>query len=335
MAAHDLFGNPVPPKGRQPVGPAAPAAEAAAAARAVPASVRLGTSSWSFPGWAGIVYDHEAPQAQLARQGLAAYAKHPLLRAVGIDRTFYAPISATAFAEYAVAVPDDFRFLVKAASLCTAPGLRSADGSYLPNERYLDPAFAAEHVVGPMVEGLGPKAGPLVFQFPPQGGAIARDPERFAERLGRFLDALPRGPLYAVELRDRELFGPAYFEALDAVGVRHCLCVHPRMPSVADQWALARAAREGPIVVRWMLGGNQEYEAARNRYSPFDRLVDEDPTSRGSIADLCLDHARRGLESFVIANNKAEGSAPRTVFKLAERIVRGDVPQTGVSETVD
>lgn len=302
------------------MGPAAVAHEIADLARTVPATVRLGTSSWSFPGWTGIVYDHEAPQSQLAREGLAAYAKHPLLRCVGIDRTFYAPISATAFAEYAVAVPEDFRFLVKAANLCTAPALRSADGSYVPNERYLDAAFAAEQVVGPLVEGLGPKAGPLVFQFPPQGGAVVRDPERFAERLGRFLDALPRGPLYAVELRDREMFGREYVAALDAAGARHCLCVHPRMPSVTDQWALVRDVREGPLVVRWMLGGTLEYEAARDRYAPFDRLVDEDQASRAGIADLCLDHARRGLESFVIANNKAEGSAPRTVLKLAERI---------------
>lgn len=323
MPAHDLFGNPVARKGRRPVGPAEVPPDLSDLARAVPAPVRLGTSSWSFPGWAGIVYDHEAPQALLARQGLAAYAKHPLLRAVGIDRTFYAPISATAFAEYAVAVPDDFRFLVKAANLCTAPGLRSADGGYVPNERYLDPAFASDQVVGPLVEGLGPKAGPLVFQFPPQGGAVVRGPERFAERLQRFLDALPRGPLYAVELRDRELFGPAYLAMLDTVGARHCFCIHPRMPSIADQWELAQGARPGPLIVRWMLGGDQEYEAARDRYAPFDRLVDEDPSSRGSIADFCLDHARRGLESFVIANNKAEGSAPRTVFKLAERIAKG------------
>lgn len=317
---HDLFGNPVPRKGRRPVGPAALPDEIAHLARALPAEVRLGTSSWSFPGWAGLVYDHEAPQAQLARQGLAAYAKHPLLRSVGIDRTFYAPISATAFAEYAVAVPEDFRFLVKAANLCTSPGLRSADGGYAPNDRYLDPVFATEQVVGPMVEGLGPKAGPLVFQFPPQGGAAVRDPGRFAERLGRFLDALPLGPLYAVELRDRELFGPEYLSALEAARARHCFCVHPRMPSIADQWALARGAREGPLVVRWMLGGTLDYEAARDRYAPFDRLVDEDPASRAGIAELCLDHARRGLESFVIANNKAEGSAPGTVLKLAERI---------------
>ena len=39
---------------------------------------------------------------------------HPLLRAVSLDRTFYAPIPVEAYADYAERVPDDFRFLVKA-----------------------------------------------------------------------------------------------------------------------------------------------------------------------------------------------------------------------------
>lgn len=70
--------------------------------------MRLGTSSWSFPGWAGIVYDHSVSTATLARRGLAAYARHPLLRTVGVDRTYYGPITAEDFAAYAAAVPDEF-----------------------------------------------------------------------------------------------------------------------------------------------------------------------------------------------------------------------------------
>ena len=76
-----------------------------------------------------------------------------------------------------------------------------------PNELYLDAAYATDEVIAPYVAGLGERAGPLVFQFPPQGERLRSNPERFAARLERFLGALPRGPWYAVELRDRELFG--------------------------------------------------------------------------------------------------------------------------------
>lgn len=75
--------------------------------------IRLGASTWSYPGWAGIVWD-EGPytEAVLAKNGLTAYAQHPLLRCVGIDRSFYRPLTEGQYARYAGQVPDDFRFVV-------------------------------------------------------------------------------------------------------------------------------------------------------------------------------------------------------------------------------
>ena len=256
----------------------------------------------------------------LARRGLAAYARHPLLRAVGLDRTYYAPIPAASFAEYAAVVPDDFRFLVKGAAECTSPTLRG-EGSERPNPRFLDPSWARDEVVSPFVEGLGPKAGPLVFQFPPLGVEVTREPRRFAESLARFLGALPAGPWYAVELRDAALFGEPYLEALDATGAAHCFSRHPRMPDLDVQLGLAGAERlRRPIVVRWMLNPRLAYEQARRRYEPFAALVDEDPGTRATLARLCSDHDFGIRPIVIIANNKAEGSAPLTVFELARAI---------------
>ena len=47
-------------------------AEAAAIAVRIPPNVRFGTSSWSFPGWAGLVYSRRATASELAREGLIA-----------------------------------------------------------------------------------------------------------------------------------------------------------------------------------------------------------------------------------------------------------------------
>jgi hypothetical protein len=69
-----------------------------------------------------------------------------------------------------------------------------------------------------------------------------------------------------------------------------------------------------------MLHAGLRYEAARDRYAPFDRLVDEDRPSRASIAGAVAAALEAGREAFVVVNNKAEGSAPRSVARLAERI---------------
>lgn len=322
----DLFaGTPsaLPP----PVEPAKVPAELQRLAARLPRSLHLGTSSWTFPGWAGFVYDREYRESALARYGLAAYAQHPLLTGAGIDRTFYAPLAATEFAEFADQVPEHFRFLVKAYSgLTTAPdgrrgelsgrGERSGSAASV----FLDPDHAMRTVVEPAVRGLRDRLGAILFQFSPLGPAFTRRPAAFAQALATFIGALPRSVPYAVELRDPELLGADYEAALRESGAVHCSNVHPRMPPVDRQ---VSAELPGPLVVRWMLHPAQQYEAAGERYAPFDRLVDEDPVNRSRIAARIAQALDAGREVHMIASNNAEGSAPQTLFALAAAVAEG------------
>lgn len=301
------------------VAPVAVADDVKELGRSLPEGLRLGTSSWSFPGWIGLVYAPGSKGKQLARQGLAAYAQHPLLRTVGIDRTFYAPIGEAEFADYRRSVPDGFRFLVKAWSDVTTPRLRGPGGRPgAANPRWLDVETTIDQVLTPAVLGLGPTLGPLVFQFPPQGKKVTAEPKAFAERLAGFLGALPKGPCYAIELRDRELFTPDYAAALASVGARHCHSVHPGMPTLPEQAQLVPPA--GELVVRWMLHPGSRYDEAVERYEPFDRLVDPDPVSRAHVADLVAAALALRLPVTVVVNNKAEGSSPQSVELLARAL---------------
>ena len=302
-----------------PVLPATVSEDLVALAGRLPKSLRLGTSSWSFPGWRGIVYAPSSRSQQLARHGLQAYAQHPLLRAVSVDRTFYAPLQAQDFAGYAAAVPGDFRFLVKAMAHCTSPITPShGNRTREPNPHYLDESFAIDRVIAPAVEGLGELLGTMLFQFPPQQAAITKKPEHFAERLSHFLGALPRGLNYAVELRDAALMTPAYFDALATAGAHHCYSIHPRMPSIAHQREMAPDS--GPVFARWMLQPPLNYQQAKEQFTPFANLSAEDPSRRGQLQDLCTDAIRKGADVMVTVNNKAEGSAPLSIFALAKAI---------------
>ncbi|MDA0312784.1 MAG: DUF72 domain-containing protein [Gemmatimonadetes bacterium] len=325
-----LFGDDAPSDAAAtgPVDAAPPGPHLAALAAKLSPLLRLGTSSWSFPGWEGIVYDRQASQRVLAREGLASYARHPLLRTVGLDRTYYKSITAADYLAYAKSVPKDFRFLVKADRLITSPSDPDPHGVRGTNPLFLDPAYAANEVVGPIVEGLGGKAGPILFQFSPIPPNLVSGSGPFIDRLFRFLDALPKGPLYCVELRTAAFLTEAYPEALIAAGVAHCYTVHPAMASLERQLQLMQAYQQPALVMRWMLHAGLRYEAAKERYEPFNQIVDDDSESRERIAIAVLDAliAERGV--FVIANNKAEGSAPLSIFRLAERIAARDFPDS-------
>jgi len=301
---------------------AEPSPEARDLARQLPPGVRLGTSSWHFPGWRGIVWANPVAPGDLSRQGLTAYSSHPLFRTVGVDRSFYAPLSSRQYAAYAAQVPDDFRFVVKAPSLLTSQWLPGDGGFRVGNNpQFLDAKYAVEQFVEPLREGLGAKAGPLLFQFPPLGRTLTRAPERFIAQLQEFLGRLPQGPWYAVEVRDDRIINRRFFASLKEVGVRYCVGVHPRMPAVAAQAAAMSGFGSGPLLIRWNLKSGYSYEEARTRFTPFDQLVDEDSATRDSIAQLCMATVSAGHECVIIANNKAEGSAPLTLVKMAQAIV--------------
>ncbi len=267
----------------------------------------------------------------LARHGLAAYARHPLLRTVSLDRTFYAPLSSGEFARYAAQVPAGFRFVVKAPAAITDPVVRKAGSGEAArdNPTFLDAAAAAAAFVRPALEGLGAKAGPLVLQFPPLGRRLVADVPRLTAQIAAFVAVLPRGPLYAVEIRDPELVSAAFAAALADAGAVPCLAVHARMPPVAEQAAVFRAgdAADGmPLVVRWNLHAGRGYEEAKSNYFPFDRLVEEDLPSRMALARLARHAAAAQRDVFITINNKAEGSAPRSVEALAAAICEAHRP---------
>ncbi len=332
-----------------PPAPASPRAVAAAElssewqrlGRLLPASVHLGSSSWSFPGWRGIVWRGEHTEAQLAREGLPAYSKLAVLRAVGIERSSYSPQAATEFARYAQQVPEHFRFLVKAPAVLTDAVLRGERGAPIgANPSFLDPQLAIERFVGPVLEGLGAKAGPLVFQLSSLPPELWREPaaaQATIARVGQFLAALPReragvSPVYAVELRNAELNTPRFVKVLREAGVRLVVGLHSAMPpaqrqSVAlramdsspddgDEWTL-----KGPLVVRWSLRAGLRFQQAKDRYAPFDRLIDPDIPTRGTLAHLIHVAIRSGQPSYVIASNLAEGSAPLSMIELARAVV--------------
>jgi uncharacterized protein YecE (DUF72 family) len=345
----DLFGAPPaaanlpapaplrpPERNSTPSVNAAPQDEALMAlARAVPTRARLGTSSWNYPGWAGLVWDGDYTDAQLSKEGLTAYAQHPLMRTVSLDRGFYRPLTEGQYARYAAQVPDDFRFVVKAPSHVTDALVRGEDGRGVqPNPAFLDPALATQDFVAPALAGLGHKVGALVFQLSPMPRHLLHNLPLVLQRLRKLLLSQPAlGPtapdgVLALEVRDPEWLDPFFMPELAAVlrecGATWCLCLHAKMPRLADQLPLLRLLWPGPMVCRWNLNplhGAYGYEDAQREYSPYDRIHDVDDETRALLVKTIAGVAGAGQNAFVTISNKAEGCAPLSVRALAEGLV--------------
>jgi len=343
----DLFGEAVPGTPAEPLTQAASPANPAsstrrqtarvriapvaedwrALARRLPASLRFGVSTWSYPGWEGLVWEGEYDPGTLSKHGLGAYHQHPLLRTVCVDRTFWRPLTAGQYAAYAAQVDEDFRFVVKCPALVTDAQVRGDEGKALkPNPDFLDPRLAVEHFVQPTLAGLGAKLGVLVFQLSPLPLGWLGRPAPLLDRLSLMLAAVRQAldgypaVIVAVEVRDPELLGQALVHTLKAHGATFCLGLHGKMPPIEAQLPMLRALWPGPLVCRWSLNrvfGAYGYADAQRQHAPFDAIVSEDIHTRVELARAIRGIAGAGQPAYVTVSNDAEGCAPLSIQRLA------------------
>lgn len=306
----------------------------------LPRNVYLGSSSWNFPGWRGLVWGPLSSVSQLAEKGLGAYAAYPIFRTVGIDRSFYRPLTEALYRQFAQAVPDGFRFLVKAPQAVTDSLVRHAGSRRAErNPHYLDLSETLDTFVGPVTSGLGEKLGAMIFEMAPLPRERVLGPARqhlAIDEITTYLSELPasvdgRRVTYGVEMRTHAIFTRRYLRALRPTGVRPVIGIHPSLPSVMRQinalryldapdvesgsWAL-----KGDAIVRWSLAQGGSFAELKRDWAPFARLQQPDLVTREAVAWLMSLAHHSGVRGFAVANNKAEGCSPLTMRAIAESI---------------
>jgi uncharacterized protein YecE (DUF72 family) len=319
-----LFDDAPPPRGgNQPPAPA-DALEARfaslrdTAARLSPL-VRFGTSSWSFPGWRGLVYASKRTEGWLSREGLREYVRHPLFRTVGIDRSYYARIPDEDLRHYAGQLPPDFPCCAKAPARVTSAVIPER-GSKEANPHFLSADVFIDDLLEPVARAFREHAGPFVLQFPPMLRRATLPPAAFVDGLDRFLSALPRDFQYAVEVRDRALLTPDYARVIARHGAAHIYNLWTAMPLPAEQAAVLAPETMPFVLVRLLLRPGATYEEQREAFAPFDRIAAPEEPVRDQVVDLVARAVARAVPAYVLVNNKAEGSAPLTIEALAERL---------------
>ncbi|HWE38795.1 MAG TPA: DUF72 domain-containing protein, partial [Isosphaeraceae bacterium] len=223
--------------------------------------VYFGTSSWKYEGWLGTVfrpgrYDTHGKfsAAKFRRECLTEYAE--TFPTVCGDFAFYGFPTAESWARLFAATPPGFLFGFKVPEEITVarwPGhARYGTRAGRDNEHFLDAAAFGRHFAGPL-EPHRDRVATLIFEF----GTFARStfpkPEDFLARLDPFLAALPGGFRYAVEVRNPEFLGPAYFALLRDHGVAHTFNAWTRMPGLGEQVDLPGAFTADFTVVRALL----------------------------------------------------------------------------------
>lgn len=178
------------------------------------ARVRVGVGGWTFEPWRDNFYPAGLPHARELR-----YASERLT-AVEVNGTFYSTFGPGTFAKWRDETPDGFVFCLKAHRSTT-------------NRRELASAGEAiERFLGSGVAQLGPKLGPILWQFMPTKQFSAEDLERFLQLLPPSIDGIALR--HVLDVRHRSFEDPAYLPLARRYG---CVTVHtdsPKYPHIAD-----------------------------------------------------------------------------------------------------
>ena len=285
----------------------------------LPEDIRFGTSSWSFPGWKGIVYSGAVTSAAIAKDGLRQYASHPLLRTVGIDRSYYAPIPIEDLERYSDQLPPGFLGCAKAPASVTSTVV-GPPGSDTLNPDFMSVDRLIEEQLEPFALAFREHTGPFILEFPPFARYRRMEPSEFLARLDRFLEQLPSEFQYAVELRDERLLTQEYRAILARHGIGHTYNYWSAMPGLMAQSKIVPPEDLPFTVIRLLLKPGTWYEDQRERFQPFNALVAPDALMRQDVVDLSDRVLTSGRKLWVLVNNKAEGSSPLSIMELAKRV---------------
>lgn len=284
--------------------------------------IRLGTSSWKYPGWLGQVYH---PSRYMVRgrfsaskfndECLGEYAR--VFPTVCGDFAFYQFPTAEMWERMFSQLPPGFNFALKAPEDVTVehfPKLpRYGQRAGLSNAHFMDASMTVDRLLTPL-EPHRDRLGPIIFEFSTIHAGPLSEPKQFVAALDNFLGKLPveRFPL-SVEVRNREFLGePDYFACLHSHRVAHVLNSWTRMPPIDKQMRLPGAFTAQHVPARLLLRPGRSYQQAVEQFSPYEKVQDPYPEGRAALAQL-MANLPSGHALYVFVNNRFEGNATETI----------------------
>ncbi len=286
--------------------------------------IYFGSSSWKYPGWKGLVYNRRYPNAKaFERECLTEYAE--LFPTVCADFALYDFPDPRAMQVIHDQTPDGFRLSLKVTDRITIkryPNLpRHGALAGTENPDFLNVELFEDAFLRP-IEALKQKRGIIIFEFSTFYPASGVSYERFLEIINGFLERLPRGYAYAVELRNKEFLTDDYLKMLASHGVAHVLNNWTRMPPILEQISLAGVLTAPFSVARALLRPGRSYQEAVDMFQPYERIQEENPELRMGLADAVSRCIADGRQLYAYVNNRAEGNSPRTIEAILDILDR-------------
>ena len=176
--------------------------------------IRVGIGGWTFEPWRNNFYPKGLPQAKELD-----YASRQLT-SIEVNGTFYSTMKPATFAKWAAETPADFVFALKGPRY--AVNRRELAGAGDSIKRFLDSGITE----------LGPKLGPLLWQFAATKKFDAADLAKFLELLPARQDGAPLR--HVLEPRHESFLNADFIRMARAAKIAIVVADADKYPMIAD-----------------------------------------------------------------------------------------------------
>lgn len=281
--------------------------------------LRIGTCSWKFDSWEGLVYSEKGKDNYLEE-----YAEQ--YNTVEVDQWFWSLFGKgkpklpdpRAVEEYLQSVPPGFTFSVKVPNSITLTHYYQRDKSApLTGNPYFFSVELFEQFLE-RIEPLKEHLGPLMFQFEYLNKKKMPAQGEFLKKFAAFIDRCPGGYDYAVETRNPNYLNRSYFEFLNRYNLRHVFVQGYYMPHIAGIYRQFAGYIKDLTVIRLMGPDRKGIEQKSGK--KWDQVVEAKDEDLATIVTLIKELEEKGVRVYLNINNHYEGSAPLTIRKVREML---------------
>lgn len=279
------------------------------------ANLHIGTCSWKYDSWRGIIYPVKGDINYLKE-----YSQH--YNSVEVDQWFWSLHAKNKIAlpdpktvtDYNLSVPDKFNFTIKMPNSITLTHFykKSKNDPLIENDHFLSSELLEQF--NQSIIAMDKKIGMVMYQFEYLNKNKMNSQIDFQFQFVNFMNNENHKYPTAIEIRNPNYINDDYFDFLNENEIYHVFLQGYYMPNILEIYEQHKKKIKGKTVIR--LHGPDRKGIEELTGGNWNEIVNPKDEELSKIAEMIYDLLNREVEIYLNVNNHYEGCAPKTIERI-------------------